>query len=63
MVPLRTSGGTDTSSFRMLLIDKYHAIFSQTGYSDYMRLGHLSEPDQPIYNTTAPDLDLPSIWN
>jgi hypothetical protein len=40
-----------------LLVDKYHSIFTQTGYSDYMRLGHLSEPDQPIYNTTAPDLD------
>jgi Protein of unknown function (DUF1329) len=45
------------TSTEILLIDKYHAIFSQRFHTDYMRLGHLSEPDQPIYNTTAPDLD------
>jgi Protein of unknown function (DUF1329) len=42
---------------QQLLIDQYHNTFVQSGYSDFMRVGHLSEPDQPIYNTTAPSLE------
>jgi Protein of unknown function (DUF1329) len=41
-----------------LLIDKYHSIFKQVIFVDYMRLGHVSEPGQPIYTPEAKDVDL-----
>jgi uncharacterized protein DUF1329 len=40
------------------LIDKYHNIFQQKVFTDYMRLGHVSEPGQPIYTPEAKDVDL-----
>jgi len=41
-----------------LLIDKYHSTFKQVIFTDYMRLGHTSEPGQPIYTPEAKDVDL-----
>jgi len=40
------------------LIDKYHKIFRQQLFNNYMRLGHVSEPGLPIYTPEAPNVDL-----
>jgi uncharacterized protein DUF1329 len=40
------------------LIDKYHSTFKQVIFIDYMRLGHVSDPGQPIYTAEAKDVDL-----
>src|ERR1700676_1498287 len=40
------------------LIDKYHNIFQQKVFIEYMRRGHVSNPGQPIYTPEAKDVDL-----
>jgi uncharacterized protein DUF1329 len=42
----------------ILLIDKYHQIFTQVVIANYQRLGHVSEPGLPIYTPQAPNVDL-----
>jgi Protein of unknown function (DUF1329) len=42
----------------ILLIDKYHQVFTEVVIADYMRLGHVSEPGLPIYTPGASDIDL-----
>src|ERR1700680_4173740 len=41
-----------------LLVDKYHQIFRQILFNDYMRLSHVSEPGLPIYTPEAKDIDI-----
>jgi hypothetical protein len=41
-----------------LLIDKYHQIFRQVVWNDYMRLAHVSEPGLPLYVPEAKDVEL-----
>jgi hypothetical protein len=42
----------------VLLVDKYHQIFPQVVFYDYMRLAHVTEPGLPIYTPEAKDIDL-----
>jgi Protein of unknown function (DUF1329) len=42
----------------LLLIDKYHQVFSEVAFNDYMRLAHVSEPGLPIYTPEAKDIDI-----
>jgi hypothetical protein len=39
------------------LVDHYHHMFVQVIEGSTQRLGHISEPDEPIYNKDVPDLD------
>src|SRR3984893_1069177 len=41
-----------------LLIDKYHQVFRQVLFNNYMRLAHVSEPGQPINIPEAKDVEL-----
>jgi len=42
----------------LLLIDKYHQIYTEVVFNDYMRLSHVSEPGLPIYTPEAKDIDI-----
>jgi hypothetical protein len=41
-----------------LLIDKFHQMFRQVVWNDYMRLAHVSEPGLPITTPDAKDVEL-----
>jgi uncharacterized protein DUF1329 len=42
----------------LLLIDKYHQVFTEVLFNDYMRLSHVSEPGLPIFTPEAKDIDI-----
>jgi hypothetical protein len=41
----------------IFLIDKYHQVYQQNVLVDYMQLGHVSDPGQPIYTPQAKGID------